>query len=211
MKKYTQEEIVRKIDFTLENTHYFYFVIEFKNKCRYHYDPSTGKKNFKFKDILRVNRDIQVNLRNTFNRVIRELNSKKSISDLIEMDLYEARQYGFVELKENAQYKIRYESLPFIGVLEHSSLLSRKCEINQELPQNFHMGYHIHLFVPNPLGLNPNVIRETILSTNHNWRKNIHSITQPKTKKEIHTPRRFRNYHLKQSDIENRVMVDFIR
>lgn len=211
MTKYTQKEITRKIDYTLGNTDFFYFVIEFKNKCRYHYDPSIGKKYFKFNDISRVKRDIQVNLRNTFNRVIRELNSKNPILDLIEMDIDKALQFGFLELKENAQYKIRYESLPFIGVLEHSSLLSRKCEINQELPQNFHMGYHIHLFVSNPLGLNPNEIRKTILETKHDWRKNIHSITQPKTKEEIYNPRRFRNYHLKQSDFENRVMVDFKR
>lgn len=185
---------------------WYYFVIEFKDDCKYH-------NNLKYNDVNKISRDISMNLKSRFNRIIRYYNNY----------FYSEDPYKFMNPPGKALYQsiddifehgivsreLSYNDLSFYGCIEFSPLLSQKKFLNILLPDNLNLGTHVHLFVRNRTGLSAEKLsREFQFKKGSNtWISEIEKISKPLLCNiDFYNTNDFIQYHIKQPFLERRII-----
>lgn len=204
--------IIQTIKPLLSDEKYFYFVIEFKHDCKYHYQPSNSKSEyFNYQDLNKMKADMKFNLKKLFRDVIKYQNSigvmksphehydNRSQRIIPGHLIFKKELYDDLFSHAYQPVSIEYKDMSFAAILEFSPKFSKKDNLLRELPDNVHLGTHLHIYVKNPKELCPFTIVQLMSRMNTNWTNNIHDFTTPKIGDlDFYDELSFLNYHLKQ-------------
>lgn len=219
----------KRIKHILDKKDGFYMVIRFKPDCKYHFNPKRKLNgHFKYDSLSKVQDNICYNLNHLIRNTINQENKPKAISRQHEhtpkfkynetqsLELWEAIDYQNLNWDDEIG-DMPHSAIKYFGVLESTSLLSNTKYLNDPLPNQTHLGYHIHLFFINDSHLTPDNFRQHLMgaigvkesSPLLTWIKEIQSTTTPIGFKEIINKAEFAKYHIKQLNSPTKIISNY--